>query len=51
MAPLWRRGVAELIDTLLVGLLLRFYLPDVDYRYVSAGFYIRGECNLHSVIP
>ncbi len=48
IAPLWRRGVAELIDTLLVGLLLRFYLPDVDYRYKQVSIIL--NCTLSSVI-
>ena len=32
IAPVWRRLVAELIDTLIVCVFLKWYLPILDYR-------------------
>ena len=43
IAPVWKRILAELIDVFLFGIILKLYLPDVDYRFV-------GSCHSNCLI-
>ena len=33
MAAVWKRIMAEVIDMVLFGFVLKAYMPEIDYRY------------------